>query len=80
MVKMILNILLTRKMLKKIRPLCMFVPVVSAYRRSFDKTKCMSFLMKDQKYNKILKEVSNITKKESDSNPLYNEKYIRTKI
>ena len=40
---------------------------MSAYRRHFDKTKCMSFLIKDekllQKYNDIWKKVSNITKK-----------------
>ena len=31
---------------KKIRPLCIFLPKMSAYRRDFDKTKCMSFLIK----------------------------------
>ena len=38
-----------------------------AYRRDFDKTKCMSFLIKDkkllEKYNEIWKKVSNIIKK-----------------
>ena len=38
-----------------------------AYRRDFDKTKCMSFLIKDkkllEKYNDIWKKVSNIIKK-----------------
>ena len=28
---------------KKIRPLCIFFPKVSAYRRDFDQTKCMFF-------------------------------------
>ena len=28
---------------KKIRPLCIFLPKISAYRRDFDKTKYMSF-------------------------------------
>ena len=50
---------------------------MSAYRRGFDKTKCMSFLIKDEKllekYNEIWKKVSNII-------PVHNEKYIRTKI
>ena len=50
----------------------------------FDKTKCTSFLIKDEKllekYNDIWKKVSNIIQKEFDSNPVYNEKYIRTKI
>ena len=49
----------------------------------FDKTKYMFFLIKDEKllekYNQIWKKVSNIIKKEFDSNPEYNEKYIKTK-
>ena len=58
---------------------------MSAYRRDFDKTKCMSFFIKGkkllEKYNEIWKKVSNIIKKrEFDSNPVYNEKYIKTKI
>ena len=31
---------------KKIRPLCIFLPKMSAYRRDFNKTKCMPFLIK----------------------------------
>ena len=54
---------------------------MSAYRRGFDKTECMSFLIKDEKllekYNEIF---SNIVKKEFDSEPVYNEKYLKTKI
>ena len=57
---------------------------MSVYRRDFDKTKCMSFLIKNEKllgkYNKIWRRVSNITKKEFDSNPVYDENYIKTKI
>ena len=63
------------------------MPILSkknAYRRDFDKTKCMSFLIKDEKllekYNEIWKKVSKIIKKEFDNNPVYNEKYIKTKI
>ena len=41
---------------------------MSAYRKDFDKTKCMSFFIKDEtmleKCNEILKKVSNIIKKE----------------
>ena len=48
---------------------------MSAYRRNFDKTKCMSFVTKDEKflekYNEIWKKASNI-KKEFDSKPVYN--------
>ena len=57
---------------------------LSAYRTNFDKTKCMYFLIKDEKllekYNEICKKVSNIIKKEFDSKPVYNEKYLKTKI
>ena len=31
---------------KKVRPLCVMLPKMSAYRRDFDKTKYMSFLKK----------------------------------
>ena len=48
------------------------------------KTKDMSFLLKDEKllerYNEIQKKVSNIIKKEFDSKPIYNEKYLKTEI
>ena len=57
---------------------------MSAYRRNFNKTKCISFLMKDEKllekYNEIWRKVSSIVKKGFDGNPIYNEKYLKTKI
>ena len=58
---------------------------MSGYEREFDETKFMSFLMKDgeflEKKNKeILEKVSNNIKKEFVSEPVYNEKYIKTKI
>ena len=57
---------------------------MSAYRRNFNKTKYISFLIKDEKllekYNEIWRKVSSIVKKEFDSNPVYNEKYLKTKI
>ena len=57
---------------------------MSANRRDFNKTKCMSFLIKDEKllekYNEIWRKVSSIIKKEFGSNPVYNEKYLKTKI
>ena len=69
---------------KNIRPLCIFLSKMSACRKDFDKTKCMSFLIKDekllQKYNEICKKVGNIIKKEFDSKPVYNEKYTKTKV
>ena len=41
----------------------------------------MSFLIKDElleKYNEIWEEVKNIIKKEFDSEPVYNEKYLKS--
>ena len=44
---------------KKITPLCIFLANLSAYRRDFDKTEIMSFLIKDEKllekYNEFCK-------------------------
>ena len=34
---------------KNIRPLCIFLPNMSAYRRDFDKTKYVFVLLKDKK-------------------------------
>ena len=69
---------------KKIRPLCIFLPKMIAYRRDFGNTKCISFLIKDknllEKYNEIWKNVSSIIKKEFDNKPVYNKRYIKTKI
>ena len=58
---------------------------MSAYRKDFDDTKCMSFLIKDdellEKYNEIWKKVKNIIKKEFvNSEPVCNEKYLKAKI
>ena len=47
------------KYAKKIRPLCIFLPEMSAYKRDFNETKYVSFLIKDdellEKYNEIWK-------------------------
>ena len=55
-------------MIKKIRPLCIFLPKMNAYRKDFDESKYMSFLMKEdellEKYNKIWEKA---IKKEFDS-------------
>ena len=57
---------------------------MSAYRRNFDETEYMSFLIKDdellEKYNEIWKEFNNCIKKGSDIEPVYNGKYLKTKI
>ena len=46
-----------------IRLLCIFLPKMSAYRRGFDETKYMSFLIKDdeslEKYNEMCEKVKN---------------------
>ena len=63
---------------KILKPLLIFLPKMSAYRRDFDKTKCMNFLIKDdkllKKYNGIWEKVIKIICKVVDSNPVYNEK------
>ena len=50
---------------------------MSAHRRDFDKTKCLSFLIKDEKLsvkcNKNWEKVKKSFKKEYDSKPVYNK-------
>ena len=52
---------------KGIRPLCIFFPEMSIYKRYCDKSKCMYFMIKDEKtsdeYMTIWKKLSNIIKK-----------------
>ena len=80
---MALNISLATKMLK-IKPLCVFLPKMSACRKDFDDTKCMSFLSKDdellEKYNKVWEKVKYSIKKEFDSEPVCNGKYLKAKM
>ena len=67
------------KVAKKIRPVCIFLPKMNAYRKDFDKTKCMSFLIKDEnlleKYNEIWKKSTILSKKNLTVN-LYKKKNI----
>ena len=53
---------------EEIRPLCIFFPEMSIYKRCSDKTKCMYFLIKDEKmfdkYMTISKKVNNIIKRD----------------
>ena len=62
---------------KKLRPLCIFLLKMTAYRKYFDETKFMSLLIKDdeliEKYNEILEKVTDGLKKELDSEPVYNK-------
>ena len=52
---------------RKVRPLCMILPKMTAYRRDSDETKYMSFLIKDEelleKYNEIWNKVISSIKK-----------------
>ena len=56
---------------------------MSAYRRNFDETKYISFLIKDdellEKHNEIWKKVKNSIRKEFDNELVYNEKYLKAK-
>ena len=67
----------------KIRLLYIFPPKMSAYRRDFDETKYMFLLIKDdellEKSNEIWEKVKNSIKREFDSKPVYNEKYLKAK-
>ena len=60
----------------KIRLLCILLPKMNAYRRDFDETEYMSFLIKDgellEKYNEIWEKLKNIIQKGFDSEPVYN--------
>ena len=55
-----------------------------AYRRGFDETKYISFLIKDdellEKENEIWEKVKNSIKKGFYIEPVYNEKYLKAKI
>ena len=57
---------------------------MSAYRRDFDETKYMCFLIKDdellEKNNKIQNKVNNGIRKGVDSEPVCNKKYLKNKI
>ena len=62
----------------------MYIPKISAHRRYFNKTKFMSYLIK---YKKLLEKCNEIWKKsqqhyqkEFNIKPVYNEKYLKTKI
>ena len=57
---------------------------MTAYRKDFDQTKYVSFLIKDDKsleqYNEIWGKINHAIRKEFDSNLVYNKKYFRAKI
>ena len=57
---------------------------MSAYKKDFDETRYMSFLIKGDesldKNNEIWEKVKSSIKNEIDSESVYNEKYLKTKI
>ena len=69
---------------KKIKPSCISLPKMTEYRKDFDETKYIYFLIKDdellEQYNEIWEKLKNSLKKELGSNPIYNEKYLKAKI
>ena len=56
---------------------------MNAYRKDFEEIKCISFLIKDdellKKHNEIWKKVKSL-KKKIDSEPVYNEKYLKATL
>ena len=61
-----------------------FEPMHIPFKNELHIEKVHVFFIKDEKllekHNEIWKNVSNIIQKEFESNPIYNEKYIKTKI
>ena len=57
---------------------------MSAYRKDFNETKFISFLIKDdqwlERYNENWEKVKNSLKKEFNSEPVYKKKYLKGKI
>ena len=68
-----------------ISPLQLFLSKMTGYLNIFeDGTRKMSFLTDNneflERYTKILEEISDLSDKKIDSDPVYNNKYINTKI
>ena len=66
-------------------PLCIKFPQMNAYAKYFDKNnKCTNLLANDkeifEKYNKIWDKIKNLFEKKFDSEPVYNDKYVKAKI
>ena len=57
---------------------------ISPFRKDFDETKYLSFLIKDDelldKYNEIWEKVKSNLTKEFESEPVYNQKHLKAKI
>ena len=66
-------------------PLCIKLPQKNAYAKNFDKnSKYMNHLVKNgkmlKKYLKIWNKIKSLIKKELNSEPVYNDTYIKAKI
>ena len=66
-------------------PLCIKFSQMNAYAKYFDKNnKWMNLLVNDkemlEKYNKIWDKIKNLFEKKFDTEPVYNDKYIKAKI
>ena len=64
----------------KNRPLCIVPPKMSAYRRKFDKTKCMPFSKIFRKIQENLGKSQQQHQKKFNSESLHNKKYLKPKI
>ena len=53
---------------------------MSAYRKEFKETKYLSFLVKDDELLEKYSEIRKRLKSELESEPVYNEKYLKAKI
>ena len=69
-----------------IRPICIRLPQMNGYVRTFDENATMSFIVKDKqlfkKYTKIWETIEGLMKINFESKPVYGEdvKFIKTKI
>ena len=68
-----------------IRPIHIFLPQMIGYVKCFDDNKTMSFLADDTKeflkeYSKVWGKIRDLIGKKFDSEPVYGDKYIKTKI
>ena len=67
-----------------IRPIRIFLPQMNGYVKCFDDNKTISFLADDKeflnKYTKVWEKIRDLLGKNFDSEPVYDDKYIETKI
>ena len=66
-------------------PLCVKLPQMNAYAKHVDENnKCINLLVNDKeilkKYSEIWNKIKGLIKKEFNSEPVYNDKYIKPKI